>query len=412
MSKKTKVLIVDDEKGIRDSLSEILIDEGYETELAEDANVARNILKKDKSINIILLDIWMPDCDGITLLKEIKIKEKNNKPIIMMSGHGTIDTAIEATKNGAFDFIEKPISLHKVLKVLSQAVNESITYPPLNLEYLKKTKIKKISSFYKELRGIKPKSVYKTILTDSLLTILQELYEADIKYIDEKILNDIDDISYFLEEKKNSLVIFKNLSTFSKSSLNVFKIIESKFKLFNIKLIIIEENSQVENNIECIAYSEYKIFNFNLFNKNDEDQLIKLTLELLEYYLGNVSNKVFKEFDISFLNKIRSDLSCFDLIYLDQLILNSIKVSKGPVITEFDYREAKKIIGNFQTDEIDSLIDHLYVLNLRDAREEFEKKYFKFHLDNKISMKSLAEISGIERTHLYRKLKQLGIKNS
>jgi two-component system nitrogen regulation response regulator NtrX len=127
MSKKTKVLIVDDEKGIRDSLSEILIDEGYETELAEDANVARNILKKDKSINIILLDIWMPDCDGITLLKEIKIKEKNNKPIIMMSGHGTIDTAIEATKNGAFDFIEKPISLHKVLKVLSQAVNESIT---------------------------------------------------------------------------------------------------------------------------------------------------------------------------------------------------------------------------------------------------------------------------------------------
>jgi len=147
MKKVTKILIIDDEKGIRESLSEILLDEGYQTVLAEDANVARKIIDSD-SIDIILLDIWMPDCDGITLLKELKGKKKIKQPVIMMSGHGTINTAVEATKYGALDFLEKPISLHKVLKVIHEAVLISLEFPPLSIEFLRHSKNLKIMKLF------------------------------------------------------------------------------------------------------------------------------------------------------------------------------------------------------------------------------------------------------------------------
>ena len=108
----SKILIVDDEIGIRELLSEILEDEGYGVLLAENAEQARKLVSHQDEINLILLDIWMPDTDGITLLKEwVNSPQKTLiPPVIMMSGHGTIDTAVEATKIGAISFLEKPIS--------------------------------------------------------------------------------------------------------------------------------------------------------------------------------------------------------------------------------------------------------------------------------------------------------------
>ncbi|MDC1173667.1 response regulator, partial [Methylophilaceae bacterium] len=112
---KAKILIIDDEEDIRESLSDIIKDEGFEVVVAENAVKAREIKSKIR-FDLILLDIWMPDCDGISLLKQWAKDKEINCPVIMMSGHGTIDTAIEATKIGAFDFLEKPISLQKLLK--------------------------------------------------------------------------------------------------------------------------------------------------------------------------------------------------------------------------------------------------------------------------------------------------------
>ena len=111
---KAKILIIDDEEDIRESLTDILKDEGYEIIVAENALKAKEIKSKFR-FDLILLDIWMPDCDGISLLKQWAKDKEINCPVIMMSGHGTIDTAIEATKIGAFDFLEKPISLQKLL---------------------------------------------------------------------------------------------------------------------------------------------------------------------------------------------------------------------------------------------------------------------------------------------------------
>jgi DNA-binding NtrC family response regulator len=115
------ILVVDDELGIRALLSEILTDEGHTVELAENAAQARGVRERLRP-DLVLLDIWMPDVDGISLLKEWGATAQLSMPVIMMSGHGTIDTAVEATKHGAMSFLEKPITLQKLLRSVEQAL--------------------------------------------------------------------------------------------------------------------------------------------------------------------------------------------------------------------------------------------------------------------------------------------------
>ncbi|MCB2018060.1 MAG: response regulator [Hydrogenophaga sp.] len=118
------ILVVDDELGIRDLLSEILNDEGHTVELAENAAQARN-LRNQMRPDLVLLDIWMPDTDGVTLLKEWASTGLLTMPVIMMSGHATIDTAVEATRIGAVAFLEKPITLAKLLKAVDAGLNKA-----------------------------------------------------------------------------------------------------------------------------------------------------------------------------------------------------------------------------------------------------------------------------------------------
>ena len=115
------ILVVDDEHGIRDLLWEILNDEGHHVELAENAAQARAARLRDRP-ELVLLDIWMPDTDGVTLLKEWSTTGLLTMPVIMMSGHATIDTAVEATKIGALAFLEKPITMQKLLKAVEQGL--------------------------------------------------------------------------------------------------------------------------------------------------------------------------------------------------------------------------------------------------------------------------------------------------
>ena len=115
------ILVVDDEMGIRELLSEILSDEGHVVEAAENAQEAREFRLR-QAPDLVLLDIWMPDTDGVTLLKEWAAQGLLTMPVIMMSGHATIDTAVEATKIGALNFLEKPIALQKLLKAVEQGL--------------------------------------------------------------------------------------------------------------------------------------------------------------------------------------------------------------------------------------------------------------------------------------------------
>ena len=120
-----EILVVDDEVGIRELLSEILFDEGYQVHLAENAQQAREY-RLQKVPDLVLLDIWMPDTDGLSLLKEWVEDGLLTMPVVMMSGHGTIETALEATKIGAADFLEKPIALQKLLKTVATVMQKGV----------------------------------------------------------------------------------------------------------------------------------------------------------------------------------------------------------------------------------------------------------------------------------------------
>ncbi|MDI1259443.1 response regulator [Aquabacterium sp.] len=131
------ILVVDDELGIRALLSEILTDEGHSVEVAENAAQARTMRESCKP-DLVLLDIWMPDVDGVTLLKEWSANGQLTMPVIMMSGHGTIDTAVEATKFGAQAFLEKPVTMQKLLRAVEQGLTKpapraAISSAPMHL---------------------------------------------------------------------------------------------------------------------------------------------------------------------------------------------------------------------------------------------------------------------------------------
>src|SRR5436190_1631589 len=117
-----RILVVDDEADIRGLLKEILSEEGYEVEVAADAAQARSA-RATQVPDLVLLDIWMPDTDGITLLREWSLTDGYDCPVVMMSGHGTVETAVEATRLGAFDYVEKPLSLAKLLRTVERALD-------------------------------------------------------------------------------------------------------------------------------------------------------------------------------------------------------------------------------------------------------------------------------------------------
>ncbi len=128
-----EILVVDDEVGIRELLSEILFDEGYQVHVAENAAQARQFRLK-QTPDLVLLDIWMPDTDGLSLLKEWVAQDLLTMPVVMMSGHGTIETALEATRIGAADFLEKPIALQKLLKTVATVMQQGLKIEKQKIE--------------------------------------------------------------------------------------------------------------------------------------------------------------------------------------------------------------------------------------------------------------------------------------
>ena len=179
--KKAKILIVDDEADIRESLNEILVDEGYKVYIAKNSEEA-NKIQKAESLDLILLDIWMPDCDGISLLKDWKKLNNLKCPVVMMSGHGTIDTAIEATKIGALDFLEKPIALQKLLKTISNSLKSSINISKLNRDFIKLSEQACVKTLRSQLKLIKQENLIciEGSQGNFLNIILEYLFENDL----------------------------------------------------------------------------------------------------------------------------------------------------------------------------------------------------------------------------------------
>ncbi len=406
------ILIVDDEQDIRESLKDILQDEGHNVFLAENAKVARKIRDKEE-INLILLDIWMPDCDGITLLKEWAKTNKINCPVLMMSGHGTIDTAIEATKIGAYDFLEKPISLQKLLNTINSALKKEIQITEIDQNFLDESPLNWIADFRKKLIDLRSSNlVYLKGKEGNFINIcVKNLVGTNYLLIDPSTVFK-DNFIEKAAEKGCAAIIFKNLSKFE----NAKKIEIKKYLTLNnykkIKIIFIDE--AVEN-----IFGDENLFKENTlcmpdFSSN-KDLIPDFSLAILNFYLSMNKHLGYKEIEISALNHLRISELIDNIDILDNIIFNLIKNSVGQKISSEDvinHLSALDVEKNISVKNIDSfdISDSIFNQSLKEAREKFETLYFKFHMKKKLSTTDLAKQSGVERTHLYRKLKALGIK--
>ena len=414
MKKIINILIVDDEKDIRESLGDILIDEGFNVFLAKNASVAIKYKKKQK-IDLILLDIWMPDIDGISLLKSWAKNKEINCPVLMMSGHGTIDTAIEATKIGATDFLEKPISLQKLLKSISGALKKSVEIDKIDKYFLENNSLKYVNDFKTDLQALK--NSYFTALVGpkgNFINVCKSILVSSSSFhIDSQDLITTNIIKV-AQAKGTKYIVIDNFFNYTDEKKNIFISLAEEIRCSKIKIIIIESsiNEKSLNALKLIDGSfENNILLMPDLN-SDKDLIPDLSISILNFYLEKNKDFGFKEFEISALNELRVNKNITNIDTLDGIIFSLMIGSQTEKITITDINSLNKSLTNPNKiiSEDEHRITSLLNQPLRDARDNFEIMYFNFHLQNKISVADLAKKSGIERTHLYRKLKQLKIK--
>jgi two-component system nitrogen regulation response regulator NtrX len=406
---KIKLLIVDDEKDIRDSLKDILIDEGYEIYLAANALEAKKI-KLSQTIDLILLDIWMPDIDGLSLLKEWASKNEINCPVIMMSGHGTIDTAIEATKIGATNFLEKPISLQKLLKTISSSLKSSVEIKKLDKTFFEECNLKFVKDIEAEINRLKRINVVALVgnKTNFIEILISMLFSTNY-YLVKKVSNINNNLLNLIKTSGLKFILFDNCLD-GAIKYNDYK------KLFNdliankIKIIFLEKE---RTKLDSFLINENNTIIFETTNfLKDRDLIPDLSNALLTFHLNKNPNIAFKVFDSSALNMLRNKSEIKSMDQLDEIIISLIKTSDAELID-------KDLVDNLikphnssinQNNNTEIKIDFLYEKPLKESRDLFETMYLKHHLSQNKSITDLSKKTGIERTHLYRKLKQLGIK--
>ena len=410
------ILVVDDEVGIRELLSEILIDEGYDVRLAENATAARRI-RGELRPDLVLLDIWMPDTDGISLLKEWHAAGQLNMPVVMMSGHGTIDTAVEATRFGAFDFLEKPIALQKLLSTVQKAMKHDTAplHPPLTLEAFGR------SGFVKEFKRRLEQAASKSALllikgaTGGMAEICARTLQPprapwlDLSTVSSALTQEM------LEKVSGGLIFVPDLAVLGKmQQMNLAYAVErlDKLNLQIIAAIARPLSSLIESGWDSkllTRLSEVWLALPPLAGHADE--LPEIASLLLTNFIerGEVQPRRLSSGALNVLRtlpwKNQPEASWGDLY---ALVRNLALTALEEEISADDVRRVAPVEESAES-EMASLLP-LFEQQLREARDAFEKLYFEHHLRLEGgNMTKLAERSGLERTHLYRKLKQLGI---
>ncbi len=411
------ILVVDDEIGIRELLSEILIDEAYDVRLAENAGAARRI-RNELRPDLVLLDIWMPDMDGISLLKEWHAAGHLNMPVVMMSGHGTIDTAVEATRFGAFDFLEKPISLQKLLSTVQKALKHDTPppRPPLTLEAFGR------STFVKEFRRRLEQAAAKAPIlllkgaTGGMAEICARTLQPprapwlDLSGVSSALTQEM------LEKLSGGILFVPDLAALGKmQQMNLAYAVERLEKL-NLQLVAatvtpLSALGEAGWDSKLLArLGEVWVVMPSLAGHADE--LPEIASLLLTNFVerGEVQPR---RFSTGGLNALRTlpwkNLSETSWTDLYQLVRN---LALTALDEEISAEDVSRVMPQEAADcrELVSMLP-LFDQPLREARDAFEKLYFEHHLRlGGGNMTKLAERSGLERTHLYRKLKQLDVR--
>ncbi len=436
------ILVVDDEIGIRELLRDILQDEGYQVQLAENAAAARAARLHERP-DMVLLDIWMPDCDGITLLKEWANSSLLSMPVVMMSGHGTIDTAVEATRIGAFDFLEKPIALQKLLKTVATALKHGEQLPKSEMSLASLGKSPIVTALKDRLDKIAV-----NVSSSPVLLIGPKGCGAELcaRYLQEAgspwlQLTEFGQLAQapldILETVRGGVLYIAEISELNKAEQKGLLLLITKAEKYHVRVVCgtsenlpkLQAEALFDHNLfQALSAVSLRVPALNEHKEDIPDLVLAMTHLQLE--LADIE---YREFDIAALNSLRNADWPGDLAQLDAVIRNLLQTSLGEKITLDD---VKRVLHQF--DDTDADTDTNAEANLpsaqagsadlpdkaatkpeknyldqplREARDDFERLYFQHHMKDAVNnMSKLADIAGLERTHLYRKLKQLGIK--
>ena len=441
------VLVVDDEADIRALISEILSDEGYGVTVAADAKEARHA-REDEKFDLVLLDIWMPDTDGITLLREWSENGGLACPVVIMSGHGTVDTAVEATRLGAFDFVEKPLSLAKLLRTVEAAL-ESAEKQSMSARRLLPSLLAPVGRS-KLMQGLRDKvQQYARHESSVLLSgepgtgrgafarylhALSPRADGPLVNVTAASLIDSNVEEQLLGRERNGEIQAGAFERAAGGTLVIDDLADLSEAGQKILSAALDDGAyarvgggrpvKLEARVVATVTNEYEPLVENSTLRRDlVAQLGVLSLrvpplreysedvpELLAYYVDKLVDSeglTFRRFSVAAQNRLRNYPWPDNVRELKNLVrrllLNGIE-------TDILLEEVEAEIKASAPSAEPLVKQDLLALPLREAREQFERAYLQQQLvlcDGKVGQ--LAKRVGMERTHLYRKLKSLGV---
>ncbi|MDD5329106.1 MAG: sigma-54 dependent transcriptional regulator [Sulfuricella sp.] len=410
-----QILVVDDEVGIRELLREILEDEGYTVALAENASAARDYRSR-KRPDLVLLDIWMPDTDGVTLLKEWESNGLLTMPVIMMSGHGTIDTAVEATRIGAADFLEKPISLQKLLGTVERAVKKGEP-PSFNGEALARlgagAVVGELKKRLEQVASLATPLLLAGEAGAGMELCARYLHRPDTPWLAPEAYSVLaDDPMGLLEQARDGLLYLDEVGGLGKLEQKGLALILNKREKYNVRLVCastmplpqrVGDGAFDGRLFQVLSGLTLTVPSLREHREDIPDLARRALARLVE-----TGQSPPRRLGAAALQLLQNEKWPGNLPQLD----NAVKtLALTALEEEISAADVGRVLGQFAppaavTARVELPLDQ----PLREARDEFERIYFEHQIRVAGgSMSRLAENVGLERTHLYRKLKQLGI---
>ncbi|HQR04072.1 MAG: sigma-54-dependent Fis family transcriptional regulator [Proteobacteria bacterium] len=407
-----KILVVDDEVGIRELLSEILRDEGYDVSLAEDAAAARDARDRIQP-DLVLLDIWMPDTDGVTLLKEWAAGGQLTMPVVMMSGHATIDTAVEATRIGALDFLEKPIGMQKLLAAVKNALDRGRSPPAAALSLAAFPRSGPLRDLKKRLEQIM--TGQGPLLLRSAPGGLVELAARTLHHEGAPWLDLGHDsqplTTELLEAQAGGVLYAEELVRLGRLQQKNLLFAVERLDRHRLRLVAATEADATE--LAAHGWDEAllaRIFPLRLglpALTEVRDDIPDMAGHLLTC-LVDAGEVPPRRISSAALNALRQHAWEGGYGELKAMVRSLALSALGEAI---DIQDVATLMQPVPALLPAGLSAELLGLPLREAREIFERYYFEHHLGlHDGNMTRLAERTGLERTHLYRKLKDLGLR--
>ena len=443
----SQVLVVDDESDIRGLIQDILSDEGYGVTVAADAQEARSA-RAEKKFDLILLDIWMPETDGITLLREWSDGGDLVCPVVIMSGHGTVDTAVEATRLGAFDFVEKPLSLAKLLRTVEAALAsaEKTTtsarrmlpslLAPVGRSQLMQTLRDKVQQYARHDASVllsgEPgtgRSAFARYLhalsqrADQPLISITAASLIDSNVEEQLLGSEVDGEIHAgaFERAANGTLVIDDLADLSAAGQKILIAVleDSEFTRSGSS-----SATKLEARVVATVSNEFEAhIDSGKLRRDLVAQLSVLSLripplreysedvpELLAYYVDKLVDSEglsFRRFSVAAQNRLRNYPWPDNVRELKNLVRRLLLAGSDQDIS-LEEVEAEISAGAPVNEPL--VKQDLLALPLREAREHFERSYLQQQLvlcDGKVG--KLAKRVGMERTHLYRKLRSLGV---